>query len=150
MKNYKHYVSMDLYGNGIGYNVVIVKEDENTGDVYFIKEEDLDEYDRKRMRQILSKRDAEKYPLWDLMSQTTLKNGVNALQYFHQLVQVRTSSGQIIPPSSTRGGLRPRPVSQQRPQKFEQKAPAKEEKAEASSQPKKKGPGRPPKKKSNS
>jgi len=141
---YRHYVSMDLYGNGIGYNVVIVKEDENNGDVYFIKEEDLDSIDRKRMRQILSKRNADQYPLWDLMAQTILKNGVNALEYFHQLVQVRTASGQIIPPSGSRQGMR-QPIMRQPQQAPQQKV---EESAEAESTPKKKGPGRPKKKSS--
>lgn len=145
---YRHYVSMDLYGNGIGYNVVIVKEDENNGDVYFIKEEDLDQIDRKRMRQILSKRNADQYPLWDLMAQTTLKNGVNALEYFHQLVQVRTASGQIIPPSSARQGIR-RPIVQQRPQEYKpQQKTEQTTEAGSESTSKKRGPGRPKKKSS--
>jgi len=145
---YRHYVSMDLYGNGIGYNVVIVKEEESNGDVYFIKEEDLDRIDRSRMRQILSKRNADQYPLWDLMAQTTLKNGVNALEYFHQLVQVRTASGQIIPPSSARQGMR-RPIVQQRPPQKVQESSKNTEAASASTSTSKKSPGR-PKKSSNS
>ena len=145
---YRHYVSMDLYGNGIGYNVVIVKEDENSGDVFFIKEEDLDTIDRKRMRQILAKRNAEEFALWDLMSQTTLKNGVNALEYFHQMVQVRTASGQVIPPSSTRQGMR-QPFQQRPPQPHVSNAKASEKSSadsEKASEPKTKGPGRPKKK----
>jgi len=141
MNNYRHYVSMDLYGNGIGYNVVIIKEDENTGDVYFIKEEDLDIIDRKRMRQILAKRNAEQFPLWDLLAQTTLKNGVNALDYFHQMVQVRTTSGQIIPPSSVRQGIR-QPI--QPKVQAHRPTPVQPDAAPTEATPAKKSPGRPP------
>ena len=104
-KTYRHYVSMDLYGNGVAHDVVVVKHDEDNGDVYFIKVSDLDQIDRARMRQILTKRNANNMPLWDVMSQVTLKNGENALEYFHQLVKVRTSSGQIINPSAARRGI---------------------------------------------
>jgi len=150
-QTYKHYRSMDIYGNGVGYNVVIVKEEDN-GDVYFIKEEDLDGIDVRRMQSILQRRDADRNPLWDVLSQVTLKNGMNALEYFHQLVQVRTSSGQIISPSNTRQGMRrnlnapipQRQAPQQAPQAPQTEAPAQAQNTKA--KPKKRGPGRPRKK----
>lgn len=150
---YNHYRAMDIYGNGIGYNVLIIKEDAN-GDVYFIREEDLDGIDLKRMAHILNRRDANTTALWDVMDQVTLKNGVNALEYFHQLVQVRTSSGQLISPSATRRGLRGqpmqpnrmmrRPTTQQRPANPQGNAPKPENSGNAP-KPTKRGPGRPPK-----
>lgn len=151
-QTYKHYRSMDIYGNGVGYNVVIVKESPN-GDVYFIKEEDLDGVDVRRMQAILNRRDADRNPLWDVMSQVTLKNGMNALEYFHQLVQVRTASGQIISPSNTRQGMRQTLMPQRRPQQPTQESPtvpqqAQESNSVSSEQPKKRGPGRPRKNKS--
>jgi hypothetical protein len=127
-KKYRHYVSMDLYGNGVAHDVLIVNEDKNNGDVYFIKVEDLDQIDRARVSNILSKRNADTMPLWDVMSQVTLKNGVNALEYFHQLVKVRTKSGQIISPSASRRGI-------------QNIAPRQTENRNE----KKRGPGRPPK-----
>lgn len=130
-KHYRHYVSMDLYGNGVAHDVLIVNEDKNNGDVYFIKVEDLDRIDRARMGNILEKRNAETMPLWDVMSQVTLKNGVNALEYFHQLVKVRTKSGQIIAPSASRRGM-----SSLAPKKVAQTS---------NDGAKKRGPGRPPK-----
>ena len=39
------------------------------------------------------------------MSQRTLGNGVNALDYFHQLVKILTPSGEIMDPSATRMGM---------------------------------------------
>jgi len=115
MPTYRHYVSADIYGDSIARNILIVKEDEVTGDLYFIKEEDLDIVDQRRIAQILRKRNANQYPLWELLAETTLKNGMNALEYFHQLVQVRTATGKIVKPSATRHGLRPtinRPVEE--------------------------------------
>ena len=142
-QQYRHYVSMDLYGNGIAHNVLLVKEDEENGDVYFIKETDLDEVDKARMRQILTKRHANTMPLWEAMAQVTLKNGKNALDYFHQLVKVRTSSGQIINPSAARRGIvrRPAPQQQRAPE------PLSDDKHQEPVQAKTRGPGRPPKKK---
>jgi len=146
---YNHYRAMDIYGNGIGYNVIIIKEDTN-GDVYFIKEESLDHVDIKRMGDILKKRGANNAPLWDIMDQVTLKNGMNALEYFHQLVQVRTKSGQIISPSSTRRGLRQtaNPMTPQKRARAPQQSTQQPPKPKTESAPKptaKRGPGRPPK-----
>lgn len=143
-KTYRHYVSMDLYGNGVAHDIVLVKEDEERGDVYFIKVEDLDQIDRARMRQILTKRNADTMPLWDVMSQVTLKNGKNALEYFHQLVKVRTSSGQIINPSAARRGI----VNVRKPVQAKQKEePLAENKVEEPTEAKTRKPGRPPKNK---
>jgi hypothetical protein len=43
--------------------------------------------------------------LWDLMSNHTLGNGMNALTYFHQLVKVITPDGKITDPRAGRMGL---------------------------------------------
>ena len=81
-----------------------MKLDDN-GDLYFIRIDYLDEIDRARLRQILSRRDAAKYPLWDLMDQRTLPNGMRALEFFHQIVQVRAESGKIFKPTLGRKGV---------------------------------------------
>lgn len=96
MKTYQHVQHIDLYGNGILHEVVVVKEEIN-GDIHFIQTSILDEIDLVRLRLILDKRDSHLYPMWDLMSQTTLKNGMNALEYFHQLVKIKTAAGPILP-----------------------------------------------------
>ena len=143
-QKYRHYVSMDLYGNGVSHDVVIVKHDKDNDDVYFIKVGDLDSIDRARMRQILTKRNADTMPLWDVMSQVTLKNGENALEYFHQMVKVRTASGQIINPSAARRG-----IVKTRPQ-FKSNTveePLADNKHQEPVQAKTRSPGRPPKKK---
>lgn len=97
MKEYQHVQYLDLYGNGVLKEVVVVKEEVN-GDKYFIQTDTLDEVDLVRLRQILDKRDSNIYPLWDLMGQTMLRNGMNALEYFHQLVRIKLATGPIIQP----------------------------------------------------
>jgi hypothetical protein len=65
--------------------------------------------DKQRMRNIVMNRNASMYELWDLMSQITLGNGINALLYFNQLVKVRTASGVTVPFGTGRVGV---PVQQ--------------------------------------
>jgi len=67
------------------------------GHVWFFPVASLDMVDKSRLLNILRNRNAELYELWDLMSQITLGNGVNALTYFNQLVKVLTPAGQILP-----------------------------------------------------
>lgn len=124
MKEYQHVQYLDLYGNNILTETVVVKEEVN-GDKYFLQTNLLDIIDLTRLREILDKRDSKQYALWDLMAQTTLRNGMNALEYFHQLVRVKTKAGPIVQP----GRAGQRVVHVQAPQ---------------AAQPEKRGPGRPP------
>lgn len=98
MKEYTHVQYLDLFGNGLLEEVVVIKEESN-GDKHFIQTKILDEIDLARLRQILDKRDSSHYAMWDLMSQTMLRNGMNALEYFHQLTRIKTAAGPI-----TQGG----------------------------------------------
>lgn len=99
MKEYQHVQYLDLFGNGVLKEVVVVKEEIN-GDKYFIQTELLDLVDLERLRHILDKRDSNLYAMWDLMGQTMLRNGMNALEYFHQLVKIKTVGGPIIQPGN--------------------------------------------------
>jgi hypothetical protein len=99
-----HVSTIDLFNNGVAYEVIVMRHNKQNGDVYFIRTDYLDDIDRNRAAKILSKRDAARYEAWDLFSQVTLANGVNALEYFHQFVKVRTRSGEIMAPSLHRAG----------------------------------------------
>lgn len=135
---FPHVKLVELYNDGVMHEVAVIKEDGN-GDLYFIRADYLDEIDRIRLRQILSRRDANRYPLWDLLSQQTLPNGVNALEFFHQFVKVRSASGKIFTPGVGRiGAGRPKPIMKA---DLEKAAAAEQAAAQAA----KKGPGRPPK-----
>jgi len=149
-KIYPHYVAMDLHNDGVAHDILLLKEDELNGDIYFVKVEDLDSVDKMRVTQILNRRNARSMPLWDVMSQVTLKNGMNALTYFHQLTKIRTSQGKIIPVTGTRRGLRGpvQKLSRSAPERYEPRGTkAPEQAEEPAEEPKKRGPGRPPKKK---
>jgi len=95
--NLPHIAWIDLKNNGVYTECAVMKQD-GLGNVYFIKLTSLDQIDRKRLARILTNRNATHFELWDLMSNITLKNGVNALQYFHQLVEVITATGQVMRP----------------------------------------------------
>jgi hypothetical protein len=105
-----HIEWVDLGDNGVAVEIVVVKRDSRNNDLYFIKTEDLDQIDRNRLTSILRKRDAGKYELWDLLDNTVLGNGENALDFFHQLVRVRTDRGQFLVPGAGRAGIALRPV----------------------------------------
>lgn len=94
---YPHTDWVDLYGDGTLHECAIVKRD-NIGNTYFIRLRELDNVDRRRMLKILTGRNALNFALWDLLFQTTLGNGMNALEYFHQYVKVKTPRGQIMSP----------------------------------------------------
>lgn len=94
---YPHIEWVDLYDNGVFVECAIVKRDRR-GNIYFIRLDRLDGIDLERMFSIVNNRNAKNFELWDLMHQVTLGNGINALTYFHQLVEIVTPSGQIMKP----------------------------------------------------
>ena len=101
---YPHIEWLDLGQNGVLVECAIMKREKN-GDVYFFSLEQIDQIDKARLARIIRGRNAEMFDLYDLMSQVTLGNGVNALIYFQQLAKVRTASGQIFPASASRHGM---------------------------------------------
>lgn len=100
-----HVEWIDLRLNGIQEEIIVMSKNQNNGDIFFIAIQDLDQIDKMRMLKVLKKKDAHKYPLWDLLSNETLKNGMNALDFFHQLVKIRTVTGKIIPVGAGKMGV---------------------------------------------
>jgi hypothetical protein len=106
-QKYNHVRFLKVGKSTMAEEVLILAEDANN--VYFIRTNELDEIDRIRMASILDKRNASHYPLWDLLDQTTLGNGKNALEYFHQLAYVQNSEGELSRPGKAFGvGVRNR------------------------------------------
>ena len=101
---YPHIEWLELEGNGVATECAILKKDP-VGNVFFFQLNTLDLIDKKRLLDIVSNRNAHLYELWDLMSQITMRNGVNALKYFHQLAKVLTPSGQVIEVDPSRRGM---------------------------------------------
>lgn len=100
----QHIGWIDLRNDGILQEIAIMSRNKNNGDIYFIAINDLDEIDKRRIIKVLNKPDANKYPLWELMANTTMPNGQNTLEFFHQLVKIRTERGQILPVGSNKMG----------------------------------------------
>ena len=94
---YPHIFWIDLKGDGVMVECAVLKVD-GFGNVYYVEIPNLDDIDRNRLVRIVSGRNAANFELWDLMSQITLNNGINALDYFHQLVKVITPEGVIMNP----------------------------------------------------
>lgn len=95
--NLPHIFWIDLKSDGVFTESAVMKRD-GLGNVYFFPLSSLDNIDKRRLHRILTNRNAVNFELWDLMSNITLNNGVNALTYFHQLVQVVTAGGQVMNP----------------------------------------------------
>jgi hypothetical protein len=95
--NIPHVKWIDLKGNNILVECAILKTD-SLGNIYYIEIPNLDHIDKQRLSRLLRNRNAVNFELWDLCSQVTLNNGMNALEYFHQLVKVITPTGVIMNP----------------------------------------------------
>lgn len=112
---FNHTEWIDLQKNGTLIECAVVRKDEQ-GNIYFFELNKLDAIDRQRIFNIITKRHAGQFQLWDLLAQHTLGNGMNALDYFHQLVKVITPSGTIIDPKAgvmgVRSGIATPPVAQ--------------------------------------
>lgn len=104
-RQFPHIAAVDLFGKNVANEVAVMAIDNRNGDLFFIRLDHLDPIDIKRLKQIILSRDSARYPLWDLMSQKTLPNGMNALEFFQQFVKVRTVGGQILAPGAGARGL---------------------------------------------
>lgn len=94
---FPHVKWIDIKGNGVLKECAVMKIDEY-GNVFFFELAKLDNVDKRRLFNIITSRTSTQFELWDLLSQKTLGNGMNALTYFHQLVRVLTPSGKVINP----------------------------------------------------
>lgn len=103
-REYPHVEWIELHGDSVLHECAILKRDPN-GTITFIETNRLDDIDRRRLASILADRNAKNFELWDLMSQKTLGNGINALAYFHQLVKQLTPTGKILDPRTGQVGM---------------------------------------------
>lgn len=103
-REHPHVEWIELHGDGILHECMVLKRDP-LGNVLYIPINHLDQTDQRRVAVLLANRNATQFELWDLMAQTTLGNGMNALAYFHQLVKILTPNGKIIDPRSGQMGI---------------------------------------------
>lgn len=102
-REYPHIEWLELHSDGIMHECAVMRRSPD-GNLLFFKTNDLDDIDRRRLAGILSDRNANNFELWDLMSQKTLGNGMNALAYFNQLVKLLTPNGKVLDPKSGQVG----------------------------------------------
>lgn len=90
-----HIFRVDVDDSGLLQEVAIVKE-ESDGTIYYIPVSPLHQIDKQRLKRIVTSVHADKYPLWELLSQATLSNGMNALDFFHfNTVKVKRPRGAL-------------------------------------------------------
>lgn len=106
-----HIYLIDWDDNGIQKEIAVVMETPD-GTIYGIDVANLHAIDRKRLQRFVTSVHADKYPLWELLSQGKLNNGMNALDFFHlNYVKVKRPRGALMGgsfgslPSSIQDGL---------------------------------------------
>lgn len=89
----KHIFLVDIDDSGLFKEIAIVKE-ESDGTIYYIDIDALHAIDKARLKRVVTSIHADKYQLWELLSQSRLSNGMNALDFFHfNCVKVKRPKG---------------------------------------------------------
>lgn len=81
---------------------VVVMKEWDDGTVYYIDPNHLDSIDRKRMLRALGRANKSNVPLWTVLKDTSLSNGANGLDYFHQYAQTFRPEGATRAPDALR------------------------------------------------
>ncbi len=88
-----HVFLVDVDDSGLLKEVAVVKE-EDDGTLYYIDIDSLHNIDKARLKKIVTSIHSDKYPLWELLSQAKLSNGMNALDFFHyNCIKVKRPKG---------------------------------------------------------
>lgn len=94
-----HIFYLDVEGDGKLREVAVTKmvknQDGAIQELRYIDIALLDQVDKGRLKALVTNVHANKYELWDLMSQNQLNNGKNALDYFHQLTRIVRGPGAV-------------------------------------------------------
>lgn len=92
----KHVFLCDWNDDGLLKEIAVVMETQD-GTLFGIEIDKLHPIDKSRLKKVITSVHADKYPLWELLSQGRLNNGLNALDFFHQnYVKVKRPRGAII------------------------------------------------------
>jgi hypothetical protein len=92
----QHVWLIDWNDDGIFKEIAVVSETPD-GTIYGIEVDKLHSIDKQRLKRFLVSVHADKYPLWELLSQGKLNNGTNALDFFHMnYVKVKRPRGAVL------------------------------------------------------
>ena len=98
--NLSYVFLIDWNDDGILKEIAVVDEKAD-GTIYGIQVDRLHPIDKARLRRVITSVHAGKYPLWELLAQGRLNNGLNSLDFFHSnYVKVKRPKG-----ASLGGGL---------------------------------------------
>lgn len=92
----KHVYLCEWNDDGILKEIAVVMETQD-GTIFGIEVDKLHPIDKARLKKVITSVHADKYPLWELLSQGRLNNGMNALDFFHSnYVKVKRPRGAVI------------------------------------------------------
>ena len=77
-----HIYECDIDDSGLLRQIALLKKFKD-GSICYIDVAPLHDIDKRRIKKIITSQHADKYELWELMSQSKLNNGMNALDFFH-------------------------------------------------------------------
>lgn len=88
-----HVFLMDVDDSGLQKEIALVKEDAD-GTIHYIDIASLARIDQARIKKVVTSVHADKYPLWELLSQVKFSNGLNGLDFVHwNFVKVKRPKG---------------------------------------------------------
>lgn len=88
-----HIFLCDVDDSGLLKEVAIVKEYDD-GSIAYVDIGSLHQIDKARIKKVVTGQHSDKYPLWELLSQSRFSNGINALDYVHvNFVKVKRPKG---------------------------------------------------------
>lgn len=96
-----HIFHCDIHDTGLLREIAVLKKTKD-GSIFYIDIDPLHQIDKARLKKAVTSQYAAERPLWEILSNTTLSNGMNALDFFHSnSVKVKRPKGA----KSTIGGL---------------------------------------------
>ena len=96
-----HLFLCDIDDTGLLQEILVVKKF-NDGTLFYVPIDPLHPIDKSRIKKIITSPHADKYECWELLSQSRLSNGMNALDFYHgNNVKVKRPRGA----RATTGGL---------------------------------------------
>lgn len=92
----RHVYLIDWNDDGLLKEIAVVMEDPN-GAIYGIEVDKLHPIDKARLKKFIVSVHSDKYPLWELLSQGQLSNGLNPLDFFHMnYVKIKRPRGAVL------------------------------------------------------
>lgn len=92
----RHVFLIDWNDDGLLKEIAVVMEAPD-GSIYGIEVDKLHPIDKARLKKFIVSVHSDKYPLWELLSQGQLNNGLNPLDFFHMnYVKIKRPRGAIL------------------------------------------------------